>query len=968
MEFFSRLRSKAFLSVCLAAFLSFFASAGRAGAEGQSIALREGFNFAAVTVVCDRGTAALMAENPAVREIYLYSAAAGTFLTAASGDIATLIPGRGYIIRSSGGAVLELQGPVAGAPGDIKLKAGFNLAGFSSAVAPIKFSALMAVCPSVKGIYKWSGASGGFIQVVRVNGRPEAIDGADPEIRAGESYFINMAADAVLNYDSGDIKITSQAAEEPQPSKPYLTGLETDRNDISLDADSSYDLSIISVAAVFSDGSSAAVPGDWKVLSGGSVAGGTFRPSPAASEALLETVYTAGAIVKTCALRFKINRVPVSLALSQSSDSVARGGEYDLSSLKAVVAYSDGSTKEAAVTYSCDSAPVVNNRYQASGPAGTAYIKASYSEGSRTLSFVFVLTVTAPEVDVADYFPLRREDLYYYSNGQDVIDFSIAGEIYAAGVMATKFSSRANGSFDCYRLDETGLYICDVTANRPTKLCNKYPVLNENCVSYVNNSIGSVIFTCTVVDRGAYSVPGGQFADVVVIEQKMTANGVSSYMYFYLARGVGLIKSATNLTQFELVGGTIGGRSYSPSKKKWTFLIYSCGDNDSGDISPILIQEIKGYKNTDIERDANIVVQLSPSRTYYSNPYNSEFYNVSTSRYYLKDGGFYRVFSRMNQHTNNGDKNELSGFLNWGVTAFPAERYAVIISAHGSGIISVLGGPAAAPKRSIAYDDHPYDYLDAIEYKNVFAGLKAKIGKNIDIIAFDSCIMGMLEVAYQIRNSADYFVASEAAALERDTGLFSMKFNALADKNPLAVSKALVDSYVDSPKMAGKSVTMSVVDLSKVNYAASCMNGIASLWLAGNLNDTEFNAFYDSIYYSQRFGPPSYYDFSTCYIDMFDMASIMSQRAGIGNLKKQADAILAFKNQLVPYSRATGAYYPRAAGLSIFVPKYSTQWYNSNMTSNFIREQYLYYNDFGATTSWGAFLDSWARLLYRVGY
>jgi hypothetical protein len=858
-----------------------------AGAAEQLITLRDGFNFAAVTVTPDSGTQAIMAANPSIKEIYLYSSSAGSFLSAASGDFSSLAPGRGYIIRSEGAASLRLQGSGAPQAGDIKLKAGFNLSGFSINVTPVKFSELMSAYPQIKGIYKWSAASGGFIQVLRVNDRPAAIDGADPEIIAGQSYFINMAADAVLNYDSGAVKITGDVTEPEKPAEPVS---------------------------------------------------------------------------------------PLSLALSISEDSVEQNGVYDLSQIKAVVKYSDGSAREVSASYTCDSGVITVNLYQAPASPGTASIKVSYTEGAITLDCILKFNIIEKPIDIADYFPLRREDFYYYSNGLDVIDYRITGEYYAAGVLATKFSS-SSGTYDYYRLDETGLYLCDTFSDKPNKLSDKNPKLNESCVSYVKNSLGQAVYTSTLLSRDAYSVHGGLFDDVLVIENKMTVNGVTSSMYFFFARGVGLIRYATSLMQFEFTGGQIGGSSYAPAKKKWTFLIYSCGDTDRNDISPTLINEIKGYRNTDIEKDANIVVQLSPSSAYYLNPYNNEFRDITASRYYLKDGVFYRVFSRIDQHTNNGDKKEFSRFLNWGAAAFPAERYAVIISAHGSGIISVLGG-SAAPKRSIAYDDHPYDFLSAIEYKSAFAELKSKIGKNIDIIAFDSCIMGMLEVAYQLKDCADYFVASEAVALERDTALFSNKFSALADKNPLAVAKALVDSYVDSTKIAGQSVTMSVVDLSKVSYAASCMNAIASPWLSQTMNSSEAAAFVNAIYKSQRFGPAPYnesaatllYDFSTSYIDLFDLAGMISLNAGAGNLKNQADALLAFKNQLIAYNRAIGIYYPRAAGLTIFVPKFSTQWYNSDMTGNYIREQYLYYNDFGAYTLWGVFLDDWAAFLYRNGW
>lgn len=875
-------------------FICAFAANSSAAESRQIISLKNGFNFAAVTLAPRSNLADIFAANRSIKEIYQYSPAAGSFLNASSGDFSSLIPGRGYIIRNEGDADVSLTGEESPLTGDIKLKAGFNLVGFSGQPEPLKFSELISAHQSIKGIYKWSAAAGSFLTVLRINGRPVAIDGTDPGFTAAQSYFFNMESGAVLNYDTGKIILTADAPpippeppKPPEPQKPVLISIEADRNNISL----------------------------------------------------------------------------------------AAGAQYDLSQIKITAIFSDKSTKEVAAAYSCSAGVITLNAYQAPQTPGDIYIKASYGENGVSADYIIKFIITkAHEIDIADYFPMRPGDLYIYSTGKSVIDYKIIGNYYAAGVLATKFGS-SDGSYDYYRLDETGLYYCGLFDDKPNKLSSKYPKINDSWTSYVKSPSGSAIYTTRLAARDAYQVRAGVFTDVLAIECKSLSNGYESTSYYFFAKNIGLIRYANNYRHFELVSGSIDGIVYAPEKKKWTFLIYSCGDNDRNDISSTLINEIKGYRNTDIENDANIAVQLSPSKYYYGD-ISSEFYNISAARYYLMDGVFYRVNSSIGEHTNNGDIKDISSFLEWGVTTFPAERYAIFISAHGSGVISNTEHNAPAAERSIAYDDHPYDYLSAYEYKKVFENLKAKIGRKIDIINFDSCVMGMLEVAYQLKDCAYYFTASEALALERDTALFSKKFTALADKNSLAVAKAIVDSYIESPKLFGQSLTMSVIDLSKIPVMEGYINNLASLWLLKILNEAEVKTLVNAIYNSQRFGPAPYnessttliYDFSTSYIDLFDFASILSKNSGAGNLKNCADLILNYKNTLVAHNRSTGSFYPRANGLTIFVPKFSTQWYNNDMTSNYIREQYLYLTEFGRLTKWGAFLDEWAGLLYKMGY
>ncbi|HBC75810.1 MAG TPA: hypothetical protein DC017_13350, partial [Candidatus Wallbacteria bacterium] len=68
-------------------------------------------------------------------------------------------------LNSSGAALTTV--------GNITLKAGFNLVGFSKAPATaVKFSQLMNSYPLIRGIYKWSPAAGSFVQVVQNDGVP----------------------------------------------------------------------------------------------------------------------------------------------------------------------------------------------------------------------------------------------------------------------------------------------------------------------------------------------------------------------------------------------------------------------------------------------------------------------------------------------------------------------------------------------------------------------------------------------------------------------------------------------------------------------------------------------------------------------------------------------------------------------------------------------------------------------------
>lgn len=196
----------------------FFASlvSFSAAEADQSLVLKSGFNFLSFTGSISLTPSQFKSLDASIEDVYLYSPAAGSFLSAGENTLTALSAGKGYIVKSSSASDITISVTAAAlsAIGDISLKAGFNLAGFSRMPETVKFSELMARQPEIKGMYKWSTAAGAFIQVVRnASGSIELLDGADPVMKAGESYFIDLAKDMPLNYDGVSISIGARPAE-----------------------------------------------------------------------------------------------------------------------------------------------------------------------------------------------------------------------------------------------------------------------------------------------------------------------------------------------------------------------------------------------------------------------------------------------------------------------------------------------------------------------------------------------------------------------------------------------------------------------------------------------------------------------------------------------------------------------------------------------------------------------------------
>ena len=103
-----------------------------------------------------------------------------------------------------------------------------------------------------------------------------------------------------------------------------------------------------------------------------------------------------------------------------------------------------------------------------------------------------------------------------------------------------------------------------------------------------------------------------------------------------------------------------------------------------------------------------------------------------------------------------GDWRRVADFGRWAKAEYPAKRYAFVIYGHGSGFFDDKK-PArkATPAKGTLRDTDTGNYVTTPELSQIMAA----IGK-VDILAMQSCIMQMAEVAYQIKDYVDVVVGS----------------------------------------------------------------------------------------------------------------------------------------------------------------------------------------------------------------
>jgi hypothetical protein len=386
-------------------------------------------------------------------------------------------------------------------------------------------------------------------------------------------------------------------------------------------------------------------------------------------------------------------------------------------------------------------------------------------------------------------------------------------------------------------------------------------------------------------------------------------------LYFVLIFMVGLVLITTGCE------GVVPPNANLP---EWTVMVYLDADNEleSAGINDINEMEMVGSTT-----DVNIVVQADRVPGYDIS--NSDWTN--TRRYYItQDSDPMQINSQFNDlgELNMGDPQTLIDFTSWAVANYPAKKYLLVIWNHGGGFRS----PAYTAK-DIAWDDTSGgDRITMSELEYAFSAISAQMGKNIDIVGMDACLMAMTEVAYQIKDYADILVASEGNepgdGWPYDTILDQLVSNPFM--SPKQLSTDIVDKYIYS--YPSYDVTQSAIDLIYIDTLATQLSNLALAIMSDTL--TPSINYINAAYYSQHYGDPD-------FIDLYDFCSkvlIYSYNVQVKSIALSIQQTLI--SSVVINSNYNGWSVSGSKGLSIYFPWYYT--YNSNKynSTNFTQDTF----------------------------
>ena len=407
----------------------------------------------------------------------------------------------------------------------------------------------------------------------------------------------------------------------------------------------------------------------------------------------------------------------------------------------------------------------------------------------------------------------------------------------------------------------------------------------------------------------------------------------------------------------------------SAEAKKWTVMVYMGADND---LEPFAITDLNEMEVVGSTTNFDVVVQLDRHPGWDTS--NGDW--RSTRRYLVKkDTNPNVIGSQLIMELgerNMGDPIVLREFVSWAIANYPSEKYLLIIWDHGTGwhreVISRIGIDSALTSAAeslssrtefalgqgaadvLQFPPSPFgsefskalcadetDFSDILFNHEINEALST-IPK-LDILGFDACFMGMIEVAYQFQGEASYIVGSEELepgdGWEYDLVLASLATNPNMTASQFSIK--LVESYQSAALMnPATNQTLAAIDMSKIPMVVQRTSEFATaLMSSGKWTDIKAN-----LGAAERFGK------TQPFYDLYDLARIAKLHVTVPAVQSSATNLQnSIVSAVIREFHESDNFYAR--GLAIYFPQ-------SSWSYEFAYELSGVY--FGDETNWPQFL------------
>ncbi|MCC7491484.1 MAG: hypothetical protein IT204_04015 [Fimbriimonadaceae bacterium] len=406
------------------------------------------------------------------------------------------------------------------------------------------------------------------------------------------------------------------------------------------------------------------------------------------------------------------------------------------------------------------------------------------------------------------------------------------------------------------------------------------------------------------------------------------------------------VANSDTTANFSNVVGGGGGGGGGDAEFKWTLIMFMNADNDLEEYAIEDINEMEALANHD---DVAIVVMLDRTRGFDTSNGNwtdtrrfrvrhDSDPTVMTSALSAGEGGQAEVLGEVDT----GDKDVLKAFVQYAMAEYPAERYLVNIWNHGAG----WRHRAAGGTRGVLFDDTQNTFVTTPELSDAL-----NVGTNLDIVSFDSSLMQMMEVAYQIRGLCSFVVGSEESPPGEGYPYTDILAPLISNPDTAAETLAahIVNETVDV--MGGSfELTQSALRSAQLGALQTAISNYADLLRAKD--GTFHSQIVAARAAAQRYGSgSSLYEGNR---DLLDFCDEVASRTNDAQLIAGREAVRAALTAALVAERHSGSSKADSTGVAIFNPS-QTDWQD-------LRTRYRQ-QSFATDGRW----DEWLDDFYNIG-
>ncbi len=397
----------------------------------------------------------------------------------------------------------------------------------------------------------------------------------------------------------------------------------------------------------------------------------------------------------------------------------------------------------------------------------------------------------------------------------------------------------------------------------------------------------------------------------------------------------------------EASAATPPAQPVAQAEAEWTIMLYQDADDET--LEQDIMTDFNEAERVGSTAEVNIVAQVDR----YDGAFDGMDDWTSTKRFYLtQDDNLDEIGSAELAdlgETNMADGQTLVDFITWTVENYPARKYALIMSDHGAGWPGGWFDPAPGglgPDEVATVQLFGADGLWLMEMDRALEEARTQTGiDQFELLGFDACLMGQLEVFTTVAAHARYAVASQE--VEPALGWAYASFlRQLADQPGMdgaELGQLIVDSYIDQDEriiddaaraqmvaeefgfegettpaevaeIKGKDITLTAVDLAAIPDVNAAVDSLAVALLNVNSDNVA-----QARAYAQAFESVFGEETPSPYIDLGHFLQLAVELSGDTQVAAAADKVQSALGQAI-IAEKHGSDRPGATGVTIHFP------------------------------------------------